>query len=131
MSNTRLDPAALARLKSPKGIVAQGLYKRGLRVQAKARSLCPVDTGRLRASITVEIIEKAGYLICRIGTNLSYARAVHNGTGIYGSSGVPITPKNATVLRFKPKGSTAFIFRPSSAGTKPRPFLRDALGAAR
>lgn len=128
---TRINPSGLAHLKSPQGPVARHLYALGLKVQARAKALAPVDTGRLRSSITVEVIEARGTLVCRIGTNVVYARAVHNGTGIYGSRGTPITPTNANVLRFKPRGASAYIFRPSVKGSPGRPFLRDALGVLR
>ena len=52
-----------------------------LMVEADARKLCAVDTGRLRASITHEVKEIAnGVIQGRIGTNTSYAKFVFLGT---------------------------------------------------
>lgn len=53
-----------------KALVA-GLEKIGLEAEGDAKDLCPVDTGRLRNSIThqVQSGEKAVY----IGTNVEYA----------------------------------------------------------
>ena len=45
-------------------------------VERDAKKLCPVDTGRLRSSITHEIEGTKGY----VGTNVEYARAVELGT---------------------------------------------------
>lgn len=49
-----------------------------LLVEAEAKRICPVDTGRLRASITYEIDENG--LIARVGTNVEYAIYVEMGT---------------------------------------------------
>lgn len=50
----------------------------GLKVEGYAKLICPVDTGRLRNSIThvVKTNEKTVY----IGTNVKYAAAVECGT---------------------------------------------------
>lgn len=50
----------------------------GLKVEGYAKLICPVDTGRLRNSIThvVKTNEKTVY----IGTNVEYAAAVECGT---------------------------------------------------
>jgi len=47
-----------------------------LMVERDAKKLCPVDTGRLRASITHEIDGLTGY----VGSNVEYARAVELGS---------------------------------------------------
>lgn len=58
--------------------IARGLEAVGIQAESDAAKLCPVDTGRLRNSIThvVNSGEKAAY----IGTNVEYAQYVHNGT---------------------------------------------------
>ena len=48
-----------------------------LAVEAEAKRLCPVRTGRLRASITTEKIDTAAYAV---GTNVEYAPYVEFGT---------------------------------------------------
>lgn len=55
----------------------------GLTAESYAKELCPVDTGRLRNSITnvVELGENAVY----IGTNVEYAAYVELGTSRMGA----------------------------------------------
>lgn len=66
---------------------ARALEKCGLVGEGHAKKLCPVDTGRLRNSIshTVDEEEPAAY----IGTNLEYAPYVELGTGKYTDGGRP------------------------------------------
>lgn len=56
------------------------LVRVGLRVQARARSLCPVDTGRLRSSIVMRKGRDGMGFYVEIGTNVSYAPFVEFGT---------------------------------------------------
>lgn len=65
---------------SPLGDVAKELKRRGIRVQATAKRLCPVDTGRLRASITESLQRDIGGLVEVIGTDVEYAPFVEFGT---------------------------------------------------
>lgn len=51
-----------------------------LRIENMAKTLCPVDTGRLRASITHEVGKEGNELVGRIGTNVEYAPYVELGT---------------------------------------------------
>lgn len=57
---------------------ARALEAIGIEAESDAANLCPVDTGRLRNSIT-HVID-GGELSTYIGTNVEYARYVHNGT---------------------------------------------------
>lgn len=54
--------------------LAKSLEEIGLRAEGHAKKACPVDTGRLRNSIThaIDVSNKTVY----IGTNVSYAPAV-------------------------------------------------------
>lgn len=75
------DRAALNRLfTSPQEGVARDLARRAVKVERAAKQLCPVDTGRLRSSITWEIAEDARGLHAVIGTNVTYAPYVELGT---------------------------------------------------
>lgn len=58
--------------------VARALESMGLLGEGYAKKLCPVDTGRLRNSIThqLDTSEKSVY----IGTNVEYAECVELGT---------------------------------------------------
>lgn len=75
------DDAALARLlEGPDGHVAKDLTRRALRVQRAAKRLCPVDTGRLRASIAWRMGRDWRGLYAIVGTNVHYAAYVEFGT---------------------------------------------------
>ena len=124
------------------GPVAKDILMRSNKVRNKALRLAPVDQGRLRQSITVEVRAEGGTIVGRVGTNVKYAMWVHEGTGIYAGRGY-ITPKNAKVLRWPVKnqsgqgrrrykaGKTAnYAYAKRVKGMKGRPFLRDALDAA-
>lgn len=130
---------------SPLGGVAKDLLKRGYRVEAAAkRNLSGtggsgprrVDTGLLRASIGVQLMSHPQGLAIRIGTNVLYARYVHDGTGLYGPRRQLIRPKFAKVMVFKSKIAGAkkgkyggLVFVRSTKGMKPNPFLKNALPA--
>jgi hypothetical protein len=126
-------------LRSPGGGIAKDLLKRGYKVQNRAKILISgagpkhpkrVDTGFTRSSITVKLV-MTPTLAVTIGTGVHRARWIHDGTGIYGPRHQKITAKHGKVLRFKPKGSSFFIYRHSVKGMKPNPFLKDALPAAK
>ena len=70
-----------------------------------------VDTGALLQSVRAEEVSsnKDGST-WRIGSDLEYAGYQHD--GVQG----PIYPKRASVLRFKPKGSSTFVFAKSVSG---------------
>ena len=58
--------------------IARGLEAIGIEAESDAASICPVDTGRLRNSITHTIDGNGKAAI--IGTNVEYAKYVHMGT---------------------------------------------------
>lgn len=134
----RLDRAALGRiLTSTRGPVARDLLVRGIRVQSQARRNLAgmsgsgprrIHTGRLRSSIAVQL--RPGPIV-RIGSNVHYALYVHEGTGIHGPRHRPIRPRTRRYLRFKPRGSSDFVFARQVAGMRPNQYLLRALPAAR
>lgn len=75
------DERALAELfDSPDGPVGKELARRAVRVETAAKRRAPVDTGRLRSSISRELgIDNRG-LRARIGTDVDYAIYVEFGT---------------------------------------------------
>lgn len=138
----RIDQAAVDRLlTSPQGPAVRDLMRRARLVQNRAKVLCPVDRGDLRGSIVVELATVMGRPTALIGSRLPYAIFVHEGTGIYGARGVPITPRNAKVLAWGTRGMTSrrtraqvangMAFARSVKGSPGRPFLVNALPAAR
>ena len=56
--------------------IQKGINKAAFMGERKAKQLCPVDTGMLRASITT----KVGELEASVGTNVEYAPFVEYGT---------------------------------------------------
>lgn len=75
------DRAALdALLNSADGPVAKHLTKLAVRVERRAKHLAPVDTGRLRASVTNELGRDGRGLVVRVGTNVHYAPHLEYGT---------------------------------------------------
>ena len=56
------------------------MYRRGQNVRSQAFQLVGVDTGRLRASIHVELTQHGGIVGARIGSNVAYAAWHHEGT---------------------------------------------------
>jgi Bacteriophage HK97-gp10, putative tail-component len=137
----RLDRAAIARiLTSTRGPVARDLLVRGIRVQSQAKQNLAgmsgsgprrIHTGRLRSSIAVRLLSRQGGLVARIGSNVHYALYVHEGTGVHGPRHRPIRPRTKRYLRFKPYGSTDFVFARQVAGMRPNKYLLRALPAAR
>lgn len=100
-------------------------------MQNEARRLAKVDSGRLRSSVTFQVTgTNAPQMKGRVGSNLEYALAVEEGTGIYGPKGRPITPVQARVLRFPVKGGR-IVFAKSVKGRPATPYLRPALQAIR
>lgn len=58
--------------------ITRGLEAIGIEAESDAARICPVDTGRLRNSITHAVDD--GEPAAIIGTNVEYASYVHNGT---------------------------------------------------
>lgn len=81
-----------------------------------------VNTGAMRNSIVARRMRggKSGVWY-EVGSNLPYAIFQHEGTQ------GPIFPRRATVLRFKPKGGSAYVFAKQVRGVTGEPFLTDAL----
>lgn len=131
---------------NPQGAFAKDLKKRAARVETRAKlnlgggtGTGPrrVDTGRLRQSISWQLIPSlTGSIAVKIGTNVPYARYVHDGTGLYGPRKMLIKPKTAKVLVWRSKvyGAKKGKFRgkvvvPYVKGMKGNPFLAAALPA--
>lgn len=57
-------------------IVSNEINKTAYKIERDAKQLCPVDTGRLKGSITTN----PGHLEAEVGTNVEYAGFVEFGT---------------------------------------------------
>jgi HK97 gp10 family phage protein len=81
MTRVVFDPVGISLLlHSPASPIAGDLLRRAIQVERAAKRYCPVDTGRLRSSITHEISTDAKGLLATIGTNVEYAPYVELGT---------------------------------------------------
>lgn len=69
-----------ALLHGPNSGMAKELMRRARFVESRAKELCAVDTGRLRASITTVPVMVDGELAVQIGTNVDYAPYLEEGT---------------------------------------------------
>lgn len=58
--------------------IERALEAIGIEAESDAAAICPVDTGRLRNSITHAIDD--GEKVAIVGTNVEYALYVHEGT---------------------------------------------------
>lgn len=75
--------------------ITRGLVAIGIEAEADAAAICPVDTGRLRNSIT-HALEPDGRAVI-VGTNVEYSIYVHEGT--HRQKAQPFL-KNAVVKNF-------------------------------
>lgn len=91
------------------------LTSSALLVSNEARINCPVDTGRLRSSITFQVNDD----FATVGTNVDYAPYVHYGTGLFASAG------DGRQDRWSYQ--TADGEWHSTLGQPPQPFLDNAL----
>lgn len=133
-----LDKKSLARARtkfSVRGLIAgpfvKFFHRVGLAVVEEAKPLTPVDTGRLRASITYKITSEAQLpRHVDIGTNAQYGPWVHDGR----KPGSAMPPVSAIGAWAKRKGIDAspFVLARSIArkGIRGRPFLADGLALA-
>jgi HK97 gp10 family phage protein len=80
-TRVRIDGAALAKqLNAESGPLVKEVLKRALQVESRAKMLCPVDTGRLRSSITSAVEKEGDTIVGVVGTNVEYASYVEFGT---------------------------------------------------
>lgn len=93
--------------------INRGLKVCGEKAVGFAQNKCPVDTGRLRHSISYSVEGDE----CYIGTNVEYAPYVEMGTGKYAETGGRQTP-------WSYQDSSGVWHRTN--GQKPQPFLRPA-----
>ena len=85
-------------------------------VEDEAKLRCPHDNGELRRRITHQVQDTVGV----VGTNVSYAPYVHEGTGIYAADG---QGRKEVPWRYQDEEGQWH----STSGQKPQPFLRDAM----
>lgn len=84
-------------LKHAKDSLSRAMKYAATDVWGNIRRLAPVDEGRLAGSFEIEPVDELSW---RIFTSVHYALYVHEGTGVYGPTGQPITPVTAKALKF-------------------------------
>lgn len=93
-------------------------------VSTTAKTLAPVRTGRLKASIHPDPVRRSGPW--RIDTGVSadapYAAPVHEGARPH-----VIRPRNVRFLRFEIEGRVVFTRRVNHPGQRAQPFLTNAV----
>ncbi|MCU0515233.1 MAG: HK97 gp10 family phage protein, partial [Anaerolineae bacterium] len=100
----------------------RGMREATLMVTRSAKLRAPVDTGRLRASITPTVQRSGETVTGVVGTNVKYAAAVELGSRPHYP---PIAPLKVWARR---KGLNAYAVANAIAkrGTEPRRFLQQA-----
>jgi phage gpG-like protein len=66
-------------LTGPSGLATRHVLRLTERIANRARILCPVDTGNLRASITTAVRMQGDQVIGLVGTPVVYALPLHEG----------------------------------------------------
>jgi hypothetical protein len=118
MASVVIDPAALRELLySPQGPVYRDIQIQTSKVKNRALALCPVNGGRLRASITDQVIMEPTGPVGRVGTIVPRAKRAL----AFVWKGAPTAPNG--------RGGRHVYRRVTIQGTRPKPFLRNALDA--
>jgi HK97 gp10 family phage protein len=81
MADFDYEPGGIEHLaRDRNGDIARALLSLAIQVETAAKRRCPVDTGRLRSSISHELRVDSTGLHAVIGTNVIYAPYVEYGT---------------------------------------------------
>ena len=106
-------------------------------IETLAKQNVPIDTGVLRQHPVdrkdlKRRVQGPGGLVVKTELSIpakpKYAKWVHDGTGIFGPKGVPITPRKAPFMVFQIDGK--WFKKKTVLGQKPQPYLREALEQA-
>jgi hypothetical protein len=116
-------------LRAPGGPVHRRVDQVLSAAEAIATATSPVDTGFLRNNRSKTIEAGPDNLVGTLAYHAPYALAVMKGTGIYGPTGQPITPKNGQYLVFRGRDG-GLVYAREVRGQRANPFLVNALKAA-
>lgn len=127
LSKVRVNRYAFRRmLRGPGGPAERIAMPVARRTERYAKLFAPRDTGKLSRNIRMWVHPRArrGYTV-RIGNTkaVPYAHYQHEGTRAHG-------PVRAKAMRFKPKGSSRYVYATWVRGVRSDPYLVDALEAA-
>jgi hypothetical protein len=116
--DVNMDHAAVKRLAASVGDATAHRAAGATRDRAKSNLTRAgrIRTGHLHDSITARKLEDGKY---SVGSDLPYAGYQESGVGA-------VHARPGGVLRFQPKGSAMFIFRPRTSGFPGAHYLRDA-----
>lgn len=102
----------------------QALQRSAILVQNDAKRGAPVDTGRLRASVTHALDSRPVPLYATVGTNVKYALEVHDGR----KPGTMPPPREIAKWAKRHNMNPYAVARAiERRGTPPHPFLTDAI----
>ncbi len=110
--------------------VRSAFSKAAVTVESRSKKLTPVDTGRLRASLTHRLDASPLPRYAEVGTNVDYAKYVHEGRKV-GSKMPPIAALTKWAKRHNIKSVWMLARRIKARGIKPRRFLVQALEESR
>jgi hypothetical protein len=110
-------------LHSPTGDVGKHMRRVGLKIVAAAKAQVGVKTGRLQKSIGMMHSRDGLGQFLKIGSNVDYALAHHNGTRAHDISARP----GDDVLRFSKSGRVVYSRNVVHPGTRPNRYLTDNL----
>jgi hypothetical protein len=130
-ASVRFDGKAIDHLLREKdGDVGRFLLKLALKVETAAKREAPVDTGRLRSSITHTLVREGKNLVAYVGSSVAYAIFVEKGRAP--GTAPPSDSLAGWASRHGMAGNEFAIAQAIGArGIKPRPFLQTALKAAK
>lgn len=120
MARIRLDPSAVKA--EINRIAARDAARVAREVEARAKQLAPVNTGRLRGSIQAQPKFTFRGPTVRVSADVNYATFVENGTAPH-----VIRPRNAKALKFKIGGRVVFARVVHHPGTKAVHFMARAV----
>lgn len=109
--------------------IGRDLDARGRRVEAAARRLVGVQSGRLRGSIRRDRGGNQYGAYVHITAGIP-GETFYLGYHMYGTGPHVIRPRRARALRFEMNGQIVFAQKVNHPGTAPVPFLQEALAAA-
>jgi HK97 gp10 family phage protein len=108
----------------------KGIKKAAVKIQTAAKLLAPVDTGRLRNSITVQTEKTLSEATATVGTNVKYAPYMEFGTGSVGAASKKELPPD---LNIKYTSKKFWVYKDEkgefkrSHGNPAKPFLYPAI----
>ena len=124
-----ITPEQLARVADADKLIGEplrrALQKSAIVVTSEAKRGTPVDTGRLRASVSNVVDASPIPRFATVGTNVAYARYVHDGR----MPGRMPPPNALATWARRHGGQNPFVLARTSArrGIKAKPFLREAM----